>query len=99
MKNDKGQSTVEYILLLAVVTSLFFTVFRSEMFQKFFGENSSFFQTIAERIAMNYRYATVVDIGDDVPPIPPDNHPSFALPDGSASRFFGYNDETVYPPK
>lgn len=97
-KDESGQSTVEYILLLAVVASLFFTVSRSQSFQDFFGSNSSFFQTLAERIAMDYRYSTFVDTGDAIPSVPPNNHPSFSQPDGSTSRFFGYDQTSVYPP-
>ncbi len=97
IKNEVGQSTVEYILLLAVVTSLFFSVFRSDTFQQFFGEDSAFFQTVAERVSMSYRYATKVDIGNNVPSVPPDDHPSFAQPDGSTSRFFGFTDQSNYP--
>lgn len=54
--NSKGQSTVEYILLLVVVASLAFTVFQSDAFKEFFGENSSFFATVKKRVQFTYRH-------------------------------------------
>ncbi|MCF8058240.1 MAG: hypothetical protein K9K67_03025 [Bacteriovoracaceae bacterium] len=98
LKNQKGQSTVEYVLLLVVVVSVFLTVFNSRKFQAFFGEDSDFFTAIAQKMKQDYRYATNVSPADDVDTSPVPNHPSFAQPDGSASRFFGYAAGEGYPP-
>lgn len=98
LKDQLGQSTVEYVLLLAVVSSLFFSVFKSDTFQQFFGENSSFFNAIAEKMRLDYRYSTAINASDDIGPGVSANHPSFSQPDGSASRFFSYKSGLSYPP-
>lgn len=54
--NSKGQSTVEYILLLVVVASLATTVFKSDAFKELFGEDSSFFATVKKRVQFTYRH-------------------------------------------
>jgi hypothetical protein len=99
LNNSRGQSTVEYVLLLAVVLSMFYSVFRSRTFQEFFGEDSSFFNAIAQKMRLDYRYGTNVSAGDDIGSGISSNHPTFAQPDGSVSRFFGYPlGGTDYPP-
>ena len=99
LKNQLGQSTVEYVLLLAVVLSVFFTVFRSRTFQDFFGEDSSFFNAIAQKMRLDYRYGTNVSADEDIGSGISNNHPTFSQPDGSVSRFFGYPPAgTTYPP-
>lgn len=99
LKGQKGQSTVEYVLLLAVVVSLVTSVFNSPTFQEFFGEDSQFFNAIAERMRLDYRYSTKVDSGDDIGNARPTAHPSFSQPDGSLSRFFGFQaGGSPYPP-
>jgi Flp pilus assembly pilin Flp len=99
LKSQFGQSTVEYVLLLAVVVSLFVSIFRSPAFQQFFGEDSSFFNAIAQKMRLDYRYGTNVTIDEDIGSGISTNHPTFAQPDGSASRFFGYpQGGTNYPP-
>jgi len=87
MMFQKGQSTVEYVLLLALVMFLVSTVIRSPRFQEYFGENSAFFTMLKDRMEYSYRYTQLgnragsgrEDIND------PKNHDSYAK-DGS-SRF------------
>lgn len=55
LRSEQGQTTVEYILLLAVVISLFSLVFRSNAFQNLLGEDGSFFQGIAGKMEYSYR--------------------------------------------
>jgi len=94
---EQGQSTVEYIMLLAVVMTLFFTIYNSGPFQAFLGEDSDFFNNISERLRLDYRYARRINADDDIGGSPVPNHPSFV--DGSGnSRFFGYKDGDSYPP-
>lgn len=88
LKREKGQSTVEYILLLVVVMMFVNTVINSDLFKRFFGGNSPFFQTMATGIARNYRYAAVVTEGEVIGPNPVLAHPSFAKSGGSDSHFF-----------
>lgn len=95
-RSDDGQSTVEYILLLAMVIGLTFTIFNSRAFKNFLGKDSNFFKVVAERIQMNYRYASRIPLADDIGSAPTADHPSFAR-DSSTSRFFGYKDGQDYP--
>ncbi len=88
LKSRAGQSTVEYVLLLVVVMVFVNTVIRSETFQSFFGENSSFFNTMATGIARSYRYADVVNEDEAIEESPSLDHPSFTQDGGSNSRFF-----------
>lgn len=96
-KSESGQSTVEYILLLAVVMALFFSIFRSRPFQEFLGEDSTFFNNIAKRLALDYRYSVRIPEDQNIDSSPTANHPSF-VDDSGKSRFFGYEDGANYPP-
>lgn len=53
---QKGQSTIEYILLLAVVMLLVSVVFKSPLFTELLGEDSSFFKVLKNRMEFSYRY-------------------------------------------
>jgi hypothetical protein len=53
-----GQSTVEYILLLAVVVSLIFLVVNSDRFRDLMGEGGTFATRIKGEMEWNYRFAT-----------------------------------------
>ncbi len=88
LKKEAGQSTVEYILLLVVVLVFVNTVIRSDVFRQFFGQDSTFFQTIATGISRNYRYASIVTEDDVIGPDPVVGHPSFSTDGGSDSHFF-----------
>ncbi len=52
----KGQSTVEYILLLSVIMSLFYLVFKSQAWMQMFGKNSKVFKDLDGYMAHTYRY-------------------------------------------
>ena len=56
VKNTTGQSSLEYVLLLAVIATLMTSVFRSERFEDFLGEEGSFFKKYAKEIGYNYRH-------------------------------------------
>lgn len=82
-----GQSAVEYILLLSVVTSMALAVYKSSFFKKMFGENSSMFDALRKRMEYNYRYTQDgredtmgMDYGGQ--------HASYYAPSGSASHYF-----------
>ncbi len=59
--NESGQSAVEYLLLLVVVVSLSYAVFKNPKFEEFFGENSSFFTAMKNRMQYSYRHGLVGD--------------------------------------
>jgi hypothetical protein len=90
INNQKGQSVVEYILLLAVVISLVTTFYNSKMFQRLFGENGSLGTTIKTEAEFGYRHAFLRNHGADQPIYQGTNHPSYS--DGGATRFFGPKD-------
>lgn len=56
LKNRDGQSTVEYILLLAVLVSLSFVVLNNAAFKDFIAGNSGLFLTIRKGVEYSYRY-------------------------------------------
>ena len=56
LKNKKGQSVVEYILLLAVISSIGFSVYNNRKFKEFLGGNSGFFAELRKGMEYSYRY-------------------------------------------
>jgi Flp pilus assembly pilin Flp len=96
LKNEKGQTMVEYLLLIAVVISLVITFFRSDIFRKLFGPDGSVGQKIKEETEFAYRHAFI----QNRPPGPqpaeynPAVHPSYHEP-GKDTRFFG--PRSLYP--
>jgi hypothetical protein len=103
MKSPSGQSAVEYILLLAVVTLLAFTFFRSPLVKDFFASDGAFFTYIRSYLSYSYRHATpgksIEGVHIDRTPIGGGltsggaRHESYATP--SETRFFGPAE--VYP--
>jgi len=89
--NEKGQSTVEYILLLVVIVTFITTVFNSRSFKEFFGDDSAFFNAIAKGMRSNYRYSSVVPEADDIGLAPVKAHPSFFSSESNTSRFFTFD--------
>ena len=90
IKKESGQTMVEYILLLAVVVSLVMTFLRSEMFNRYFGEQGNFGVAIKRNNEFTYRHA--YGGGVDVPRDTRDGsiHPSYYDAEaGGGTRFFG----------
>ncbi len=85
VKNHRGQTMVEYILLLSVLVSIGFAIFRSDMFQNFIGEDSAFFDAISGYTEYTYRHGTgegrASENTDGIT-----NHKSYYF--GGKSRFF-----------
>jgi len=54
--NSRGQSIVEYILLLGVLFSISAAVFNSRAFKNFLGKDSQFFETLRNRWEYTYRH-------------------------------------------
>lgn len=102
MRNYLGQSTVEYVLLLATVMFIVGLVMRSPLFAELLGEDSRFFANLKKRMEHSYRYTHIPidrvipdDSGrDDSPYGNVRSHTSYAADDGS-SRFAG--NTTPYP--
>jgi len=55
LKSD-GQSTIEYLLLLVVVASVALSVFNSDIFQEFLGEDGLFVENYTQRLEFTYRH-------------------------------------------
>lgn len=96
LKSQRGQTMVEYILLLAVVLSLVGTFYRSDLFKRLFGKNGLIGATVKSKSEFAYRHAFAIDrqnnsVPTDVPRTNRDisSHPSYATPGTSTSRFFG----------
>lgn len=89
MKQQKGQTLVEYILLLSVVTAILLTFYKSRLFQRYFGNAGLIGQTIKTRSEFAYRHA-YMGTTDTHPKNSRDGatHPTYDDPD-SGSRFFG----------
>src|SRR4051812_33756219 len=89
IKKQTGQTTVEYILLLSVVVSLFFTLYNSATLRKFLGEKGIIGRTVKENNQFGYRHAFMRGRGADVARDLTDisTHPSYKSPDGD-TRFF-----------
>ena len=89
LSNQAGQSTVEYILLFSVIISLVTTVFKSDTFNKIFGENGKFAQEFRKEIEYSYRHGIKgraflpESINYD------GSHDSYVEGGGAETRFFG----------
>lgn len=89
VKQQKGQTLVEYMLLLSVVAMIVLTFYKSKLFQKYFGNRGLIGQTIKTRSEFAYRHG-YMGTEDTFPKGSRDgaNHPTYADPAGG-SRFFG----------
>ncbi len=89
---QKGQSTVEYIMLFAMVAILVTSVFKSDSFQKIFGKQGTFAKTYKEEIEFSYRHA-LRGRQQFSQPNYSSSHMSYT--NGGTTRFFGARD--AYP--
>lgn len=89
LKSERGQSAVEYILLLAVVMSLVMVVFRNKTFQYYMGPDSPYFETLRTYIEHSYRYGSPIVTGLTPPDSNSynDQHTTY-LSETGQSRFF-----------
>jgi len=91
--NEKGQSAVEYILLIAVSISLVFMVFNSDTFKDVFGDKGKFAKVFRSEIEYSYRHALGGRKLYSTPSYTSPSHDSYKR--GSETRFFGAKDR--YP--
>ncbi len=56
MKNNKGQSLVEYILLLVVIAFIAVGIFKGTSIGEMFGKNSKFFKYAKHQLEYTYRH-------------------------------------------
>lgn len=89
--NQRGQGTVEYILLVAVAISLVLTFYRSDTFQRLFGAQGTLGMVIKTQTEFGYRNAFLDPAGAPMgPAMTIDAHPSYS--GGGQTRFFGPSD-------
>lgn len=88
--NQKGQTVVEYILLLAVSVSLVITFLNSEFVKKMFGTEGQIGKFIKSESEFGYRHAFLRNKGADIPRENRDGsiHPSYFQNNGD-THFFG----------
>lgn len=99
LKSQRGQTVVEYILLLVVAVSLVLTFYKSAAFRRLFGEQGRIGQQIKSQTEFAYRHAysrnrPAADI--DKENKDGSNHPSYADINEGGTRFFG--PKRGYPP-
>jgi hypothetical protein len=90
LKNQTGQSLVEYILLLAVVASLVVTFYNSQAFQRLFGPNGEFGRMVKEDAEFAYRHAFLRNRPANIPVGEREisGHPSYHNTAQGGTRFF-----------
>ena len=61
--NNKGQSAVEYILLISMATALVYSVLTSRKFKELFGKESNFLEKIRGNLEYSYRHTHPPRVG------------------------------------
>ena len=100
LKNEKGQTVVEYILLLAVSASLIMTFYRSSTFKKLFGEQGVVGQVYKRESEWGYRHAYLSGSKEGANSLPYTSareHPSYYNSSEGRTRFFGPSDPYPAP--
>ena len=94
VKNQHGQTVVEYILLLAVAMSLVVTFYRSATFQRFFGTQGELGRLYKLDAEWGYRHASMTGRATEVnePKASAEDHASYFNQTKSMTHFFGAND-------
>ena len=95
VNNQKGQTLVEYILLIVVVVTLVMTFYKSSAFQKLFGEKGELGEKMKTQNEFSYRHAFYKPEFPDNPREGKDitEHPSYRGTNREHTRFFGPKDE------
>lgn len=92
IKSERGQTVVEYILLIVVAISLVLTIYNSATFKKLFGEQGLLGKQVKSQTEFAYRHAYSRNMpAVDVPRDNKDGsiHPSYADENAGGTRFFG----------
>lgn len=91
IKNQKGQTVVEYILLLAVAVSLVVTFYRSETFRKFFGTQGQLGKMYKKDSEFGFRHAHLKPSTDETntPKNSAEQHASYWNQEKRETHFFG----------
>lgn len=94
VKNERGQTMVEYMLLLAVAVSLFVTFYHSQTFRRLFGSTGAIGKKIKNENEFAYRHAFTKNRPPNPYPVTRDGskHPSYFNGETGQTRFFGPKD-------
>jgi hypothetical protein len=94
INNQRGQTVVEYILLLAVAMSLVVTFYKSAAFQRFFGEQGELGQLYKQEAEWGFRHAHLNGryTETNAPKASAEEHSSYYNSNVSETRFFGPSD-------
>ncbi|MEA9354613.1 hypothetical protein SHI21_00255 [Bacteriovorax sp. PP10] len=65
LRNKKGQSVVEYILLLVVITSIGYSFYNNRAFKNFIKGDVGLFANLRKRMEYSYRYGREMDANVD----------------------------------
>ena len=65
LRNNLGQSAVEYILLLAVLSSLGYSFYNNKLFKSFLNGKSGMFAAMKQGMSYSYRYGIEFKNGTD----------------------------------
>lgn len=96
IKDEAGQSTVEYIMLLGVVFLLLLTVIKNERFKDLVGPDSEIVGGMRDSMMYTYRHGRAGKASEDSSTYT-DKHETFTNSDGSGSRFFSNDEEYPAP--
>ncbi len=95
LKNNKGQSVVEYVLMLLVAVTLSATIFNSTYFQEIFQGENNVFVGFKNMMEYSYRHARSGKTMDNPNYSSTYKHPSYFNSSSGTTRFFG--PVTSYP--
>jgi len=97
IKSQRGQTVVEYILLLAVSVTLVMTFLKSDAFRRFFGDQGQLGVMIKAETEFAYRHAFLRNNQGNIPSNNRQGsaHPSYFNAEASDTRFF--RGEERYP--
>jgi hypothetical protein len=100
IKSQRGQTVVEYILLMVVAISLVLTFYKSAAFKRLFGEQGMMGRQVKSQTEYSYRHASPKRDPNtaDISKTNKDgaSHPSYADLENGGTRFFG--PKRGYPP-
>ena len=93
LRNKLGQGVVEYILLLAVITSLGYTFYNNRRFKEFMRGRDGMFATMKKGMSYSYRYGLEYTQEVDVEEkssfdYRSNKHDTYFNPQDNKSRFF-----------
>ena len=91
IRDENGQSIVEYIMLLGVVLLLVLTVLKNDRFREMMGPNSTIVNGMRDSMMYSYRHGRPGLSSNDTS----NNdsaHDTYSKSGGSESRFFSGND-------